>query len=179
MHTLILTHAYMPHRVVDWQKAVSLSYIGKVEVVETYDTVVRSVNAAMHVPAVARLTKTIRHREPKVRFSRANVLMRDGNRCQYCGEELAPSQLTFDHVVPRSQGGRTSWTNIVTACRTCNGAKGNRTPDQAGMKLLSTPVRPKSLPFKFKQLRLGSSVPDPWKQWVWWDTTVNAASQTA
>lgn len=168
MQTLILTQGYMPHRVVGWQKAITMSVTGKVEVVEHYDEVIRSVSEAMHMPAVVRLTRAIRHREPKVRFSRANVLLRDGYTCQYCGAELAPKDLTFDHVVPRSQGGRTSWTNIVTACRPCNGKKGNRTPRQAGMKLSSTPERPTSLPFKLRQLRMGHTVPDPWKSWVWW-----------
>ena len=142
METLILTQAYMPHRIVGWQRAITMSVTGKVEVVETYDEVIRSVSAAMPMPAVVRLTRSIRHRDPKVRFSRANVLLRDGYTCQYCGAELPSRELTFDHVLPRSQGGRTSWTNIVTACRECNAQKGNRTPQQAGMKLRSTPERP-------------------------------------
>ena len=170
MQTLILTQSYLPHRIVSWQKAISMTFVGKVEVVETYDEVVRSVRLAMRMPAVARLTRNVRHREPKVRFSRTNVLTRDGFRCQYCGVKLPPSELTYDHVVPRSQGGHTSWTNIVTACRPCNAQKGSRTPQQAGMKLRSEPVRPNALPFSLKQLRIGPSVPDPWKDWVWWKT---------
>ena len=168
METLILTQGYMPHRVVGWQKAVGMSFTGKVEVVDCYDTVVRSPNAAMNVPAVARLTKNVSRREPKVRFSRRNIALRDGFRCQYCGETLAMSELTLDHVVPRAVGGKTSWENIVAACKPCNFKKRNRTPAQAGMQLRSTPVRPKALPFSFKQIRLGRTVPDAWKQWVFW-----------
>ena len=71
-------------------------------------------------------------------------------------------------MIPRSQGGKTRWDNIVTACRPCNSSKGNRTPEQAGMTLKSKPQRPESLPFKLKQLKIGYDVPDPWKSWVWW-----------
>lgn len=169
METLMLTRGYMPHRIVAWQKAIAMSFTGRVEVVETYDEVIRSVRLAVNKPAVVRLTRAVRHCEPRVRFSRANVLLRDDHTCQYCGERRLGRDLTFDHVVPRAQGGVTSWTNIVTACRACNSEKGSRTPKQAGLTLLSEPVRPSSLPFKFKQLRVGRLVPDPWKSWVWWN----------
>jgi 5-methylcytosine-specific restriction endonuclease McrA len=168
METLILTQGYMPHRIVGWQKAITLFFTGKVEVVETYDEVIRSVSLDLQMPAVVRLTRGFRHHQGKVRFSRVNVLTRDGFRCQYCGEKLPARDSTFDHVVPRSQGGETSWTNIVTACRGCNSRKGNRTPEQAGMTLLSRPVRPKSLPGGLWRLSLGERPPDPWKTWVGW-----------
>lgn len=168
MKTLILTQGYLPHRVVGWQKAITLSYTGKAEVVETYDEVIRTVRQAIPMPAVVRLKRRFEARQPKVRFSRANVLLRDEHRCQYCGAEGDSAKLTFDHVVPRSQGGQTHWENIVTACRPCNSAKGNRTPEQAGMTLRSRPERPASLPFKLKQMRFGHDLPDPWKSWVWW-----------
>lgn len=168
MKTLVLTQGYLPHRVIGWQQAISLSYTGKAEVVETYDQVVRSPRVALPMPAVVRLTRHFKARPPKVRFSRANVLLRDDFRCQYCGAEGDSAKLTFDHVVPRAQGGKTSWDNIVTACRPCNSAKGNRTPEQAGMKPRTSPKRPGSLPFKLKQMRFGYDVPDPWKSWVFW-----------
>ncbi len=179
METLILTQGYLPHRIVDWRKAVTMLVIGKVEVVETYDEVIRSVSVSLRMPAVVRLVRSIRYRDPKVRFSRINVLTRDGFRCQYCGTKLPARDLTFDHVVPRSQGGKTSWTNIVTACRRCNADKGNRTPDQAGMKLLSTPVRPKALPLGASRLSTGADLPDAWKSWVWWVNEGSASSGAA
>ncbi len=89
METLILNQAYIPHRIVGWQKAITMAVTGKVEVVETYDHVIRSVSLSMHMPAVVRLTRSCRHHDVKVRFSRANVLTRDGFRCQYCGEQHA------------------------------------------------------------------------------------------
>ena len=170
MDTLILTQGYMPHRIVDWKKAITMSFTGKVEVVETYDEVIRSVSRAFDMPAVVRLTRPIRRGRAKVRFSRLHVLLRDEHRCQYCGGRFDARDLTLDHVVPRSRGGTTTWTNIVTACVPCNSSKGNRTPREAGMKLRAEPVRPNRLTFPFTQLRVARTVPDPWKSWVWWDT---------
>lgn len=168
MDTLILDQSYLPHRIVGWQKAITMSFTGKVEVVEIYDAVVRSPSRAYELPAVVRLTRPIRRGAPKVRFSRKNVLSRDGHRCQYCGEVFEASALTLDHVVPRSKGGATSWTNIVTACRPCNHRKGDRTPSRAGMTLRTEPVRPNPRTWPFAQLRRVASVPDPWKTWVFW-----------
>jgi 5-methylcytosine-specific restriction endonuclease McrA len=178
METLILTQGYLPHRIVGWQKAITMLVIGKVEVVETYDEVIRSVSLSLRMPAVVRLTRKVRHHDPKVRFSRINVLTRDGFRCQYCGVKQLARDLTLDHVVPRSQGGAATWTNIVAACRACNGKKANRTPEQAGMKLLSRPVRPKTLPNATWRARDGGALPTAWKPWVLW-TSGDAASTEA
>ncbi|MFZ9098645.1 MAG: HNH endonuclease, partial [Burkholderiaceae bacterium] len=76
------------------------------------------------------------------KFIRRNIFARDGSRCQYCGKRFPTSELSIDHVVPRSQGGKTTWTNVVTACRGCNHRKGNRTPEQARMPLLYVPYVP-------------------------------------
>jgi 5-methylcytosine-specific restriction endonuclease McrA len=83
----------------------------------------------------------------KIRFSRLNIYARDGDTCQYCGRTLPRSDLNLDHVVPRSQGGKTSWENVVCSCVPCNLKKGGRTPEQAGMKLLTRPARPRWTPF--------------------------------
>lgn len=167
MDTLILTHSYLPHRIVGWQKAITMSFTGKVEVVETYGAQVRTPSRAFDLPAVVRLTRPVRRGRERVRFSRANVLLRDEHRCQYCGEPLAASALTLDHVVPRARGGTTSWTNVVAACRPCNARKRDRTPAEAGLTLRAPPVQPSHLTFPFRALRLGR-VPDPWKTWVPW-----------
>jgi 5-methylcytosine-specific restriction endonuclease McrA len=102
-----------------------------------------------------------------VRFSRVNIYARDQYRCQYCGQRRPLEELTYDHVVPRSQGGRTCWTNIVTACHDCNMAKGGRTPQQAGMRLRNQPEQPTWLPAVV--IRLSSrSVPDTWREYLYW-----------
>ena len=144
--TLLLTPWMAPHRVISWQRAVVLSFLGKVEVVDTYDDEIRSRSLRIKTPAVVRLVKWSSAQQHKVRFSRLNVFLRDGFRCQYCGERRAMRELNYDHVVPRVKGGRTSWENIVTACYGCNDRKGCRSPEEAGMRLLRKPRRPSYLP---------------------------------
>jgi 5-methylcytosine-specific restriction endonuclease McrA len=175
METLILTQGYQPHRIVSWQKAITMLFAGKVEVVEEYDEDIRSVSITVKMPAVVRLLRVLRSGRGRVKFSRANVLARDRFACQYCGAKPRVQQLTFDHVTPRSRGGRTSWENIVTACRSCNAKKGNQTPAQGGMRLGARPERPKSLPFVTMHVRIGDGVPDAWRSWVYWQGTIDAS----
>lgn len=144
--TLLLTSWFFPHKIVRWEDAVTMLYLGKADTVVDYDEVVCSPSTRMNVPAVIRLRRTFRKTKKAVRFSRVNVFTRDGFRCQYCGERFTMQKLTFDHVIPRAAGGRTEWDNIVTACRPCNGRKGARSPDRSGMFPLCAPVRPASLP---------------------------------
>ena len=145
--TLLLTPWMMPHKVISWQDAITMTFLGKVEVLEAYDEVVRSPSVTLRVPAVVRLTKPVGSVKRGVKFSRINVFTRDGFRCQYCGVKKGLAELNYDHVVPRHQGGRTVWENIVTCCYPCNDRKKNRTPEQAGMKLLSRPIKPRTLPY--------------------------------
>ena len=143
---LLLTPWYSPHKVIAWEAAVTLLFLDKVDVVEEYEHTIASPSVAIRAPAVVRLKRALRSMKRGVKFSRVNVMTRDGFRCQYCGDRRALSELTYDHVVPRSKGGRTDWDNIVTACRPCNARKGGRTPEEAGMRLLSRPHKPKTLP---------------------------------
>jgi len=167
MRTLVLDRGYQPHRVVTWQRAVTMVFDGKVEVVEEYDEDIRSVTFTIKMPAVVRLLRAVRG--PRgVKFSRMNVAVRDGCRCQYCGVKLPLSKLTYDHVVPRCLGGVTSWENIVMACLPCNGKKGRRTPMQVGMRLLKTPVRPAWLPVIAFRIDSSCSIPEAWLNWVYW-----------
>src|SRR4051812_8450131 len=122
-------------KVISWQPAVTLIVLGKVELLEAYDQVVRGINHTLEMPSVVRLRRYARGRKMGVKFSRANVYRRDRFTCQYCGARPGADSLTFDHVVPRAQGGRTEWTNIATACVECNAVKADRTPEQARMVL--------------------------------------------
>ncbi len=144
--TLQLNSSFEPMRVIPWQRAVLLAFGGKVDVVETYGAAVHSPSVTLPVPAVVRLRRFVRWRERGPRFCRRNVLRRDGHACQYCGAGPDRAPLTLDHVLPRSQGGRTDWLNVVTACAPCNHRKGSRTPEQADMKLAGPPRRPNWLP---------------------------------
>ena len=162
MQTLVLDQGYQPQRIVPWQRAVCMLFVGKAEVVEAYGEYVCSPSVSMPMPAVVRITRAPKRYRRDVRFSRRHVLIRDGFRCQYCGSEKAGEELTYDHVLPRSRGGATSWENIATACQPCNAEKGNRTPAEARMPLLKRPVKPAWLP-PLKSVTLGTSIPEPWR----------------
>ena len=138
---------------------------GKVEILEEYEETIRSVSLSIQMPAVVRLIRAVRRRRPVIRFSRINVMTRDGFTCQYCGVVLPMKQLTYDHVCPRSRGGRTSWENVVTACKRCNHAKGDRTPREAAMPLRKAPVKPVWLPSRSVPSTAGP-VPETWRTWL-------------
>ena len=167
MRTLVLDQGYQPHRVVSWQRAITMLFDGKVEVVEEYDHDIRSVTFTIKMPAVVRLLRAVRGKRG-VKFSRMNVATRDGFRCQYCGRKFPLSKLTYDHVIPRAQGGKTCWENIVMACYPCNGRKGHRAPGQVGMKLLKQPTRPQWLPVIAFRIDPACSIPDQWVSWIYW-----------
>ncbi len=160
IRTLLLTPWMAPHKIISWQRAVTLLYLGKVEVVEEYDDELCSISVAIKTPAVVRLTKGHASTKQVVRFSRVNVYTRDGFRCQYCGVKKPMDELNYDHVIPRVRGGQTVWENIVTSCYGCNDRKGSRTLEEAGMKLLRKPFKPKTLPitpaFRLEPSRLPS-----------------------
>lgn len=146
MDTLVLSQGYQPVSRVTWQRAITLLCLGKVEVVEEYENrEVRSMTIAFKVPSIVRFVHAIRRKKRAIKFSRENVYSRDNGKCQYCLHRVPRSEATYDHVVPRRQGGRTTWTNIVISCQTCNQKKGGCTPQQAKMRLRSTPVKPKKL----------------------------------
>src|SRR5215831_17650300 len=147
METLVLSAMYEPVARVTWQRAITLLWQNKVEVVEEYtDREIRSVSVTIKMPSVIRFLRALRSRRRAVKFSRENVYMRDRGRCQYCGGRLARFDATYDHVVPRKLGGLTTWENIVIACVACNQKKGGRTPEAAGMRLRTRPQKPARLP---------------------------------
>ena len=165
--TLVLDQGYAPVKVVPWQHALTLFFNGKVEIIEEYDHEVRSTFLVIKMPAVVRLLRRFRRHKKPVKFSRVNIYGRDGYACQYCGAKKPMFELTYDHVIPRSQGGTTTWQNIVTACERCNAWKGGRTPAQAGMKLQKQPVQPKDVPAMVIELSR-SSVPEAWRDYLYW-----------
>ena len=173
--TLLLNATYEPLRVISWQRAVGLIWAEKVEMVRTYDGVLRSVSWSVAAPSVVRLKNHVRRRRLRIAMTRRNVFVRDGHRCQYCQKALSLKELTCDHVRPRSQGGPTTWENVVAACGPCNRRKGGRTPEQARMRLLKPPRRPDRLPVKY-MLNLGHSPPEPWREYLEWFSMVEATA---
>ncbi len=143
--TLLLNGSYEPLSTISWQRAITLEFREKVDVVERYDAFVHSPRSASQLPAVCRLKRYIHVPRHPVRLSREGVLARDGGCCQYCSVRLTRTTFTLDHVLPRSRNGRDTWDNLVAACSPCNRQKGDRTPEEAGMALLSTPYRPRWL----------------------------------
>lgn len=125
---------------------------------------VRTVRMHIAVPRVIRLLGYDRVPDEGVKLNRRNLFARDRNRCQYCGRLFTTSELSIDHVTPRAHGGPDTWDNLVCACLRCNARKGGRTPDQAGMKLVRKPVRPKRNPLI--AVRLGSDKYQPWKAFL-------------
>lgn len=165
--TLMLTNDYAPLKVISWKRAVELLTLGKVEVIESYEGEVRSAYLVLKIPAVVRLLKRFRRHKKPVKFSRVNIYGRDDFKCQYCGKECRTEELTYDHVIPRSQGGRTEWANIVSACGPCNSRKAGRTPEQAGMKLRKKPVQPVATPVALIRVSQ-KSVPEAWRDYLYW-----------
>jgi 5-methylcytosine-specific restriction endonuclease McrA len=110
------------------------------------DDWVRTTSMEIQAPRVIRLLEYDRVPKQAVKFNRRNLFARDGNQCQYCGKKFAISELSLDHVIPRSQGGKTTWDNIVCACVSCNVKKGGRTPRQSGMHMIRKPEKPKRSP---------------------------------
>jgi 5-methylcytosine-specific restriction endonuclease McrA len=171
-NVLVLNRFYMAIRVINVRRAMTLLYRSCAEVI-TIDTgqytsyefdawceisqlhalekqpdedYIQAVQFELQVPRIVRLTRYDRMPKTTVRFNRKNLFARDDYRCQYCGQNRPNSQLSLDHVVPRSLGGKTTWENIVCSCMQCNSRKGGRTPHQAGMKLLKMPSKPSSNP---------------------------------
>lgn len=166
-HALVLNASFEPLHVVPWQRAMQLLFQGKVEVIEESEMEVRTVSFTMKVPAVLRLLSYVSLKKKKhlIRFSRANIFLRDAHICQYCGLKFSKSHLTLDHVVPIVQGGKKCWENIVTACKPCNQKKGGRTPTQAMMRLIRRPKRPAWLPMTSLQVKVALA-PDRWRLYL-------------
>ncbi len=162
--------SYYPLSVWNWQEAVKAIFLDRVDVVSHYDRVIRSPAFEMRLPSVVALRQYIplQRRPP---FTRFNVFLRDRFTCQYCERHLPAQELTFDHLIPRSRGGRTTWTNIVTACAPCNLRKGNRLPEECGIR----PRRRPFMPSLFELHRNGRAFPpnflhESWRDFLYWDS---------
>ena len=187
--TLVLNQQYRPHEILDWKDAVTAMFKGKVEVLAVYDEVLAHIDRQtlatfpelkralrqligtdaealdIKVPAVVVLRRRVSLVKDGVKFSKVNVCLRDRFTCQYCGLQLPMSKLNYDHVVPRSRGGKTCWDNIVMACYACNQGKRNLTLEDAGMKLIAKPVKPAVLPMSEPHID-PQNIPDEWAPFV-------------
>ena len=166
--------SYFPLSLWSWQNAVKAVFMDRVTVISEYDCSIRSPSWEMRLPSVISLKDYV----PMVRrpaFTRFNVFLRDKFSCQYCGHRFPTESLTFDHVIPRSRGGRTRWDNVVTACEPCNLKKGNRLPRMTG----TYPLRKPGEPDTFELQQNGRAFPpnylhESWRDFLYWDTELES-----
>lgn len=125
---------------------------------------IKTVSLEIRVPKIIRLVVYDKLPKTNIKFNRKNIFARDKNKCQYCGKKFPTTELSLDHVIPRTQGGTSNWENIVCACTNCNKHKGGRRPEEASMKLICKPVKPRYCPII--QLKLGSKKYNSWKQFL-------------
>jgi 5-methylcytosine-specific restriction endonuclease McrA len=162
--------SYFPLSTWNWQDAVKAVFLDRVSVLSEYDREVRSPSFSMRLPSVIALRDFI----PSARmpaFTRFNVFLRDGFTCQYCEQKRNAPELTFDHVIPRARGGRTSWENVVTACGVCNLRKGSKLPRECNMIPRQEPRRPTSWELQDR----GRGFPpnflhESWRDFLYWDS---------
>jgi len=165
--------SYYPLSLWSWQDTIKAVFMDRVNIVEEYDRVVHSPTFEMRLPSVVSLKTYVKpSRHPA--FTRFNVFLRDRFQCQYCSCTMSANELTFDHVIPRSRGGRTLWTNVVTACGCCNLTKGSRLPAECGMFPRTFPVQPTS----FELQENGRGYPPnylhvSWRDFLYWDTELD------
>ena len=147
MHrVLVLNATFEPLNTVSVPRAVALLLADKAEIVEAAEARLRSQHITLPLPIVIRLVTYVRiPRMMPLAVTRRGVFNRDNHTCQYCGRTLHSAELTLDHVLPRSRGGKTAWENVVAACKPCNHRKNDRMPAEAHMRLLRTPFRPRYL----------------------------------
>lgn len=158
--------SYYPLSLWCWEDVVKAVVQDRVDVVSTYDKVVRSPTTEIRLPSVVSL-KAYVEQDRNPAFTRFNVFLRDGFVCQYCG---SGHDLTFDHVVPRSRGGRTTWENILTACAACNLRKGGRTPEEAGMPPRRAAYRPNAWELQAAGRRFPPHhLHESWLDYLYWD----------
>lgn len=166
--------SYFPLSLWSWQDTIKAVFLGRVNVVSEYERAVHSPSFEMQLPSVISLKEYVpMGRRPA--FTRFNVFLRDAFRCQYCGGNFQAENLTFDHVIPRARGGRTSWQNVVTACEPCNLRKGHRLPEACGM----IPLRRPDQPSNYELQENGRGFPpnylhESWRDFLYWDSELEA-----
>lgn len=163
--------SYFPLSLWTWQDAIKAAYLERVNIIAEYDQVVHSPSVEIKIPSVIVLKEYVQPAKSAA-FTRFNLFLRDGFTCQYCG---CKGEMTFDHVLPRARGGRTTWENVVAACSPCNLRKGSRSVKEAGMSLARTPRRPDQNDL----LNAGRKFPpnylhESWMDFLYWDAELEA-----
>jgi 5-methylcytosine-specific restriction endonuclease McrA len=166
---LVLNASFEPINVCNERRAVVMIFKGVARVEEHNGHMLHSARLTIHAPSVIRLTEYIHIPFERRSLSRKNILLRDHSTCQYCGRQYPPSELTLDHVLPRSRGGESAWDNLVACCKKCNHRKGNRTPDESGMHLLRRP-RGFSLHVNRQIMRYLGRADETWRKYLFYES---------
>lgn len=164
---LVLNATFEPINVTAVRRALVLLLKGVAQAEEHNHAEVHSASASMRVPSVIRLLTYRRIPQQTRALSRKNILLRDRNTCQFCGRTLPASELTLDHVIPRSRGGLSTWENLVTCCYRCNNRKGNHTPEEVGLRLVRRP-RPFTLHTSRQLMRLMGHQDEKWRKYLFY-----------
>ena len=162
--------SYYPLSLCSWQNAIKAVFLDRVSVIESYEQKVHSPTTSFKLPSVVALKDFVLQQRRPV-FTRFNVFLRDNFTCQYCYQRYSANDLTFDHLVPRSLNGKTTWNNVVSACTSCNLKKGRRLLNHTEMKLIKMPKRPTSAQLQNN----GRNFPpnflhESWRDYLYWDT---------
>ncbi len=166
--------SYFPLSLWSWQDSIKAVFLDRVNVVDEYDHVVHSPRSEFRLPSVISLKDYVKT-GVRPAFTRFNVFLRDSFSCQYCGGVFQTEDLTFDHVIPRARGGRTTWENVVTACAPCNLRKGHSLPSRSGMH----PLRRPDQPTKYLLQENGRAFPpnylhESWRDFLYWDSELDS-----
>ncbi len=164
---LVLNASYEPIHVCDVRRAVILIVKGLARSEQNTPQFMRSPSVVFPVPAVIRLIHYVKIPYRKRTYSKGHIFLRDDHTCQYCGTKQPPNQLTLDHILPQSRGGKSVWENLVTSCKRCNCKKGDRTPREANMNLLNKP-KPLSSFFYLHLVRYKARNNQYWRKYLYY-----------
>ena len=165
---------YFPLSLWSWQDTVKAVFLNRVTIISEYDSFIHSPSMTMRLPSVIALKDYVQQ-SPNPAFTRFNVFLRDRFNCQYCCREFQAQDLTFDHVVPRSKGGRTSWSNVVAACSRCNLQKANKMPKECGMVPRVEPKQPTTWQLQENGRRFPPNhLHHSWRDYLYWDSELDS-----
>jgi 5-methylcytosine-specific restriction endonuclease McrA len=162
--------SYFPLSLWSWQDTVKAVFLDRVTIISEYDSNIHSPSITMRLPSVIALKNYV-HQSPNPAFTRFNVFLRDRFSCQYCNCEFPAPDLTFDHVIPKSRGGRTTWQNVVAACNKCNLLKANKLPKDCGMMPKVAPTQPNTWQLQENGRRFPPNhLHHSWRDYLYWDS---------
>ena len=164
-NVLVLNASYEAIHICDVRRALKMLVKGVASVEEQSDVLLRAERWAVHMPHVIRLREYVQIPHRPVKFSRRNVLVRDRYTCQYCHNVFSAGELTLDHVHPRSRGGKTTWDNVLSACKRCNLVKSDRTPAEAFMTALRAPKAP-TITYFMQLTRFSNVAHESWRKYL-------------